>query len=280
MDHLSVDQIDREFERRLLDAAKSAPGPQSVELAWLNLSSAMRLASANLEQLSGLHPIAPSTHPKTPAAAQASVQVGARKAVTWLLLGAVGGSAITAMILLNTRRLGLEVPLPALPKLSSVASVENTPQLGLEPLAESNTREGLVAAPGKSIPVTSRRLTNAAVGGNARAVLQSTDAPASNAGAVPPSESSTLAREVRWLDAARTACRAGAYDQAVYLVNSYHREFPRGVLAPDADVIGLEAVLEKGDREAVTEQGAAFLARYPTDPHAVRVRRWVADATR
>jgi hypothetical protein len=48
------------------------------------------------------------------------------------------------------------------------------------------------------------------------------------------------------------------------------------VVAPDADVVALEALLAKKDREAVSEKAAAFLAKYPTDPHAAMVRSWVA----
>ncbi len=52
---------------------------------------------------------------------------------------------------------------------------------------------------------------------------------------------STLTVEVEPLDAARITCRAGVYDEAIRLVARDHREYGHGVLAPDADVVALEA---------------------------------------
>ena len=84
----------------------------------------------------------------------------------------------------------------------------------------------------------------------------------------------TLAAQVRQLDAARTACRIGAYGEAIRLVENYHREFPNGALTPDADVVAIEALVGKQDRAAAARQAHAFLAKYPRDPHAALVRQW------
>jgi hypothetical protein len=59
---------------------------------------------------------------------------------------------------------------------------------------------------------------------------------------------STRSAEVSRIDAARTANAAGDYDETVWLVERYHRDFPDGALAPDADVVALEAVAAKRDR--------------------------------
>jgi TolA-binding protein len=81
-----------------------------------------------------------------------------------------------------------------------------------------------------------------------------------------------LAAEVSWIDAARTASLDGNHDEAIRLIERYHRDFPKGALAPDADVVALEAVAAKRDRAEVARRSALFLSQYPSDPHAARVR--------
>jgi hypothetical protein len=83
---------------------------------------------------------------------------------------------------------------------------------------------------------------------------------------------STLGAQVSLLDAARTALAAGAFTQTLALTDRYQREFPQGEPGPDAEVVALEALAAEGDGEALTERAARFLARYPTDPHAARVK--------
>jgi TolA-binding protein len=78
------------------------------------------------------------------------------------------------------------------------------------------------------------------------------------------------------IDAARSANASGAYDEAIWLIARYHRDFPDGALAPDAEVVALEAVAAKRDRPETARRAALFLSRYPDDPHAARVK-WLAE---
>ncbi len=55
------------------------------------------------------------------------------------------------------------------------------------------------------------------------------------------------------------------------LIASYNDDFPSGALAPDADVVALEAAAAKHDRPEVARRALRFLMRYPSDPHAARV---------
>ncbi|MBN2196042.1 MAG: outer membrane protein assembly factor BamD [Polyangiaceae bacterium] len=84
---------------------------------------------------------------------------------------------------------------------------------------------------------------------------------------------STLGAEVARLDEARTASRAGDHGEAIRIVEDYRREFPNGALAPDAEVVALEALAKLGERAEVARRAARFLARYPNDPHAGRAKR-------
>ena len=88
-------------------------------------------------------------------------------------------------------------------------------------------------------------------------------------------DASTLAAEVSRIDTARAANATGEYDEAIRLIQRYHRDFPEGALAPDADVVALEALAAKRDRGEIGRRAALFLARYPADPHAARVK-WLA----
>jgi outer membrane protein assembly factor BamD (BamD/ComL family) len=56
----------------------------------------------------------------------------------------------------------------------------------------------------------------------------------------------------------------------------YHRDFPSGTLAPDAEVVAIEALVDMKDRTTMARRAARFLALYPTDPHANRVKRLAA----
>ncbi|HWZ89226.1 MAG TPA: hypothetical protein VNW92_10260, partial [Polyangiaceae bacterium] len=84
--------------------------------------------------------------------------------------------------------------------------------------------------------------------------------------------SSTLGAQVALLDASRTAIAAGAFGEALRLTEQYQRDFPAGELTPDAEVVALEALAARGDRDELAVRAARFLARYPADPHAARVK--------
>jgi TolA-binding protein len=68
----------------------------------------------------------------------------------------------------------------------------------------------------------------------------------------------------------------GDNDESIRLIERYRQDFPKGALAPDADVVALEALAAKGDKAEVARRAALFLSRYPGDPHAARVR-WLAE---
>jgi outer membrane protein assembly factor BamD (BamD/ComL family) len=90
---------------------------------------------------------------------------------------------------------------------------------------------------------------------------------------------STLAAEVARLDAARTALEIGAFDEALRLVTRFHRDFPNGELATEADVLRIEALSARNDQAGARREAARFLERHGNDPHADRVRQ-IATATR
>jgi hypothetical protein len=83
---------------------------------------------------------------------------------------------------------------------------------------------------------------------------------------------SRLAAEVLRIDAARAVLTGGDPAEATHLIERYHDDFPSGALAPEADVVGLEAAAANHDRSEVIRGARRFLMRYPNDPHAALVR--------
>jgi hypothetical protein len=245
-------QSERDFERSLLDSARHDVTPRNVQTAWADFAGAMGLATASVETGSGLFRVE-----TTRAHATSSFDVVGGKIAAWVLLGALGGSALTAAFLLERREPSVAVQANQWPVLTTPMSIA----VGINALP--SVPDAPEPANASSVPVSTRRIASRA-----------------NADAFDPAEvpsrppTSTLAAEVKRLDTARIACRAGAYDEALRLVESYHREFPRGVLGPDAEVVALEALVEKREANEVAQRAAAFLAQYPSDPHAAKVRRW------
>jgi hypothetical protein len=87
-----------------------------------------------------------------------------------------------------------------------------------------------------------------------------------------PAASSTLADEVAALEVARAALRAHDPNGAIVALDRYKGRFPSGKLAPEATVVRIEALNQRGDRGAASALGDRFLAAHPNSPYADRVR--------
>lgn len=276
-----------DFERSLLDSARADPLPQNVQIAWANFAGAMRLAASHVEPGSGLHTI---EHPeKTVSRGGGEITQGVRaglgKAATWLIVGAIGGSALTARLLVSptggtpsdpARAAAQLVPAVSAPSKGNSASL-STAMAPTALVVASDAEMAALHQPLASHTKTPRQspganLLEQGVADQADSTPLSIDATSSQS--LTEARKSTLAAEVSQLDAARTACRVGAYNEVIRLVENYHREFPNGVLAPDADVVEIEALVGKQDRAAAARRARAFLAKYPDDPHATMVQHW------
>jgi hypothetical protein len=240
---------DYEFERSLLASARADASPQDVQRAWSTFSGAL---AGTLERVAADR-IAP---PADGAFASPRIRVvagapgtlpGAGRAVTWLLLGALGGTGVTLAVMSRRHELARPV-VPAATVRDDGAGPASPPPVSLAP------------PPVDAEPVGG--------GGLAR-----------RRGTARPSPASTLAAEVSRLDTARTAIELGDHDGALRMIDAYHASFPAGALAADADVVALEAAAAKHDRAEVARLAAAFLSRYPDDPHAARVRSIAARAS-
>jgi hypothetical protein len=227
------------FERRLLASARGDRPPHDVTGAWTRFTVRLGLVlPAPGADLGG----APAHF------AAIGARASRRAAVKWLLLGAFGGGGVTAGVMVERRAPALERPAAQPPEPAAAQAGEAAPPATMEERPPSKAAHR----------ATAHRPTRAGVRAH-RAV-----------------EPSRLAAEVSRIDIARTASTNGDFDGAIRLIERYHDDFPEGALAPDADVVALEAAVGKHDRGEVSRRARSFLARYPNDPHAARVR-WLAE---
>jgi hypothetical protein len=281
-------EAEHDFEQRLLETARMDVAPKNVEQAWAEFTSAIQTATAHVEPGSGLRQIEPAHRDADPSVAPGTVGMRASlgKAFTCVVLGALGGSAATASVMSHHQRPTAATQLSNAPSAAPSALASATPTLGplTPPEPTIFTEPARVSTGTRQIARTHRDRSADSSRPSAEA---SSDSNAANAevnaaASVPASDAqgprSALAREVQQLDLIRRACRAGAYSDALHLVTVFHREFPNSVLAPDADVLQLEALAERHDYPTLATQAAAFLAKYPSDPHAAKARRWAEIA--
>ena len=256
---------DRTFERALVASARHDPGPGDVEAAWANLagsiSEASRAVADNAHRANPCE-LDPGPGPQAFPAAGTVVRSAGAKAGAYLLLGLVAGSAATAIVLRGQPRPPLAtsvVPASSSAAMSTPLEASRYDSVGTraEPAAANPPPRGDFHEPK---PVR-RTAGGVATFGKSNSTLQE-----------------ELSAQVRAVDAAMGALQAGAVDQAVSLVNRFHVDFPHGVLAPDAELVAIEALAEAGETAKLTQRAERFLKRNPNDPHAARVRRLLVAA--
>jgi hypothetical protein len=81
-----------------------------------------------------------------------------------------------------------------------------------------------------------------------------------------------LRDEVALLDQARAAISSGNTGAALSALDRHKREFPRGFLSSEAEVLRVEALVKAGRTAEAREQGERLLSREPNGPQAKRVR--------
>jgi outer membrane protein assembly factor BamD (BamD/ComL family) len=77
---------------------------------------------------------------------------------------------------------------------------------------------------------------------------------------------------VALLDEARTALAHGDASGALAFLGRHDREYPRGFLGSEAEVLRIQALFAQGQKEQARRRAEALLAREPNGPQAKRVR--------
>ncbi|MES1184020.1 MAG: hypothetical protein ABUL60_09395 [Myxococcales bacterium] len=173
-------------------------------------------------------------------------------AAKWVALGALAGTVATWAWLRPTSPLVKAAPiagsassaivtLPAPPSTASISA--SSPQLPVVPAASEV---------GPSRP------------GAGRAGPRASAMPASN-----------LSAEVSALDGVRTALSIGALHDAELQLAGYRRNFARGALRSEAEVLALELLVAQGRTQAAARAAERFVAQHPRDPQVARVRALV-----
>lgn len=92
--------------------------------------------------------------------------------------------------------------------------------------------------------------------------------------------SGRLGREVALIDGARQALSDGNAGQALAALDTYGALDRTETLDREAQILRIEALDVKGERERAVSLAQAYLQTYPSDPHAPRLRTLIAVAAR
>lgn len=87
-----------------------------------------------------------------------------------------------------------------------------------------------------------------------------------------PSKPSSLSNEVAALDEAAAALQRGDPERALRVVGEYETPSRTGVLDPEALRVKVEALNRMGRVREAAHWASVFVARFPTSPHAGRMR--------
>jgi hypothetical protein len=259
IDHQALEaERDLAFERQLLDSARSdALPPAAVHAAWARFAGATTALAADTGGVKAARGI--------PASTKAVI------AAKWLAVGALCGSSLTAVWL---RSKPSALPTPGAP-VASAAALPASSTAAVSSAEPSPPVPGVLVAPGiTSTPNVVRRGTDASqtrLRGDHRPLESASLAARDTRPAPASTRRSTLAAEVSLLDSARAASFAGAYGDALRLIDDYHQRFPAGELSADAEVVAIDALTAEHSALAV-QRARRFLEHYPDDPHAAHVK--------
>jgi hypothetical protein len=237
-----LDMPESELERALLDAGRSYRAPGSARAKTL-------LAL-------GLSAVTTSSAPSAAAASSSLPKAALTKvAIAVLAIGSVavpvwysGGKHAS---LSTVARAGVvSAPLLAPPPVASEPAPVQSPSPG--PVAsDSGSLEAAELRPSPSVRSVS----------SARAEPK-------------PASTPPLAAELAALDAARTSLSHSDPAGALAALDAYARDFPRGRLKLEAEVLRIGALAKSGQTEAARKRAQTFLRFHPDSVLASRVRSY------
>jgi hypothetical protein len=89
----------------------------------------------------------------------------------------------------------------------------------------------------------------------------------------------SVAREIEAIERVRSELGRKDGQAALSALGRYASEHPRGVLAHEADVLRVEALLQAGDAPAALELAQQLLARHGESPHRARLEALARQAS-
>lgn len=263
----------RDFEHALLDAARSDSTGPRPDAAWARFS----VAAASLDRAASLDP-AESSNTESPAGTAGSKPTS-QPSLPSKPTGSGGAPTPAAAPAVATKLLALAAVAglgAAAATLALTTSVGNSP--GGEHASNSASASSFESTAASALPDAvppPAALERPPITGSAASETTPARAHGESLRLTPSTAVNThlsLADEVRLMDAARQALSSGGAARARTLIAEHRRRFPRGALTTDIAYLEIEALHAQGRTVELRRLGAAFLARYPRDTHASRVR--------
>jgi len=209
-----------------------------------------------------------------PATAAAATLTAAASGSTGVAATSGAGAAglLTTMALVKSAGIGLALGAAVGSGLYFGGRVESAPPAPHELLVEGATS---VAAPFHAAAATPNAPAPAQSASSAPPA--SSPAPNEARGESPraerPREAPPVASESQRVAQARALLRAGDANRALETLGALERDEPNGLLDQEREALVVEALAALGRRDAARVRADAFLARYPTSPHVLAVRR-------
>jgi hypothetical protein len=192
-------------------------------------------------------------------------------AAKWLLVGTLSGVALASgasVVFPSHETKPAEQQRPVVPHESVPTPAYNNARAGADASSAVITEAPtVVKAARPSVPVV------ASTGG--APTPQPFAAPSQAAFASP--EQSKLLRDVALLDDARHALKTGDAAQALALITRYDTERQTHILDREAELLRIDVLVARGERSRARTLAQAYLAAFPGDAHAERLRALVSN---
>jgi hypothetical protein len=210
-------------------------------------------------------------------AAGGAPALGAMALAKWLAVGALSGTVVAGATTLA--RYGLEAPPARTENAAPRDAAPRTPS-GVEtrergastlrdtsppPRASGTARPGAVLDGARRSPENPDPIQNSATWAT------------SSAGTTSGARPTPLAVEVAAVDRARASLASGAAERALEELAEYDRLRMTGTLDREARILRIDALLRVGRRQEAVELARSYLARFPRDAHAVRLRELAGE---
>lgn len=239
---------------QLLESERARPGFSGRERATMWSGIQRSIGAAGVAAAAGATAAAASSSAASHATSHAVG--GAAKLAKWKLAGLLSAVALA----------GAGAGAGAHARFATPKVVE------VERAAQPASAVSVVAPPQTAspepVPPTATALATAASSASAPSPAQpkAARAAAPSAQTAAPAKDPSLARERTLLDMARTALSRGDASGALASLDTHAREFPRSQLAPEREVLAIQALASTGRMPEARKRAAAFRTHFANSP--------------
>lgn len=187
----------------------------------------------------------------------------------WVVLGMLGGVALAGGASLVSDATQHDASRAA--KTTSMASSRNEPAR-----APTGSPSPALDAPSIQLEAhdvsapTATVISRPALAAKPRAEVAAVTPATPSSASLPNAQS--LSREIAMIDASRRALSSGNAAAALTQLDEYAASLRTGTLDREAQLLRIDALVLSGQRAAALTLAERYLASYPNDPHAARLR--------